>query len=322
MKAALHGCARHALGNGVYANDVLISSFTSSPRSVPRQLKARSTKSVDLYWDKGYNDVRSDYDLVINRGAGEVSVAFTIIRGPENVIAGITIQGNRRVSNRLIQRQIQLLEAQPPDSERAGPPTTKPLRDRRVRRRYHPRSGRQPRVPQRLELPRATTAMPRAPQAVGERAQGLNGTAPSPADEPPAAPPPAHARPEARQCHRADREVQPIQIRMAPRATRNEASAASSTSPASIHLAGPREIGLRSRYDKQLHEGRFYINQPALTYLPKTTGNVHFREELNPHGVSPILSIPRGKAPRFNRSSSCVAPMCGATDTDGSARTD
>jgi outer membrane protein insertion porin family len=47
-------------------------------------------------------------------------------------------------------------------------------------------------------------------------------------------------------------------------------------------LGAAREIGLRSRYDKQLHEARFYINQPALTYLPRTTGNVYFREELNP----------------------------------------
>ncbi len=43
-----------------------------------------------------------------------------------------------------------------------------------------------------------------------------------------------------------------------------------------------REIGLRSRYDKQLHEGRIYINQPALTYLPRTTANIYPGEEVNP----------------------------------------
>jgi lysine 2,3-aminomutase len=47
-------------------------------------------------------------------------------------------------------------------------------------------------------------------------------------------------------------------------------------------LGGAREVGLRSRYDRQLHEGRLYLNQPALTYLPKTTVSFYLREELNP----------------------------------------
>ena len=47
-------------------------------------------------------------------------------------------------------------------------------------------------------------------------------------------------------------------------------------------LGKAREIGLRSRYDRQVHEGRLYINQPNLTYFPKTTGAIYFREESNP----------------------------------------
>ena len=37
-------------------------------------------------------------------------------------------------------------------------------------------------------------------------------------------------------------------------------------------LGKAREIGLRSRYDRQLHEGRLYINQPALTYFAEDHG--------------------------------------------------
>ena len=47
-------------------------------------------------------------------------------------------------------------------------------------------------------------------------------------------------------------------------------------------LGKAREIGLRSRYDRQVHEGRLYINQPNLTYFPKTTA-LH----LLPRGTEP-----------------------------------
>ena len=72
-------------------------------------------KIRDLYWSKGYNDIRSDYDLVVDRGTGDVDVAFKISEGRQSVIAGITIQGNKKVSEQLVRRQIQLMDAQPLD---------------------------------------------------------------------------------------------------------------------------------------------------------------------------------------------------------------
>jgi outer membrane protein assembly complex protein YaeT len=47
-------------------------------------------------------------------------------------------------------------------------------------------------------------------------------------------------------------------------------------------LGGARELGIRSRYDGQLRDIRFFINQPALTHRYETTLTVYFREELNP----------------------------------------
>ncbi len=69
------------------------------------------------------------------------------------------------------------------------------------------------------------------------------------------------------------REVQPIQIRYG--ASFDTERGVGGIFDISNHnsLGGAREIGLRSRYDRQLHEGRIYINQPALTYLPKTTAS-------------------------------------------------
>ena len=78
------------------------------------------------------------------------------------------------------------------------------------------------------------------------------------------------------------REVQPIQIRYG--ASYDTERGVGGIFDISNHnsLGGAREIGLRSRYDRQLHEGRIYLNQPALTYLPKTTASIYLREELNP----------------------------------------
>jgi hypothetical protein len=39
----------------------------------------------------------------------------------------------------------------------------------------------------------------------------------------------------------------------------------------------------QSRYDRQLKDGRIFITQPALRYLPfQTTGTIYFHEDLSP----------------------------------------
>ena len=35
----------------------------------------------DLYWQRGYNDVRSDYELAVDRAAGRVDVVFSVVEG-------------------------------------------------------------------------------------------------------------------------------------------------------------------------------------------------------------------------------------------------
>jgi outer membrane protein assembly factor BamA/autotransporter translocation and assembly factor TamB len=274
-------------GNSVYTSDALLSQLpvVAGEPYAPAAAENALDTIRDLYWDKGYNDVRSDYDLVINRGTGEVSVAFMINEGPENVIAGITIQGNREVSNRLIRRQIQLAEAQPLDlsalarSRRnlyeTGAFSVVDITREDVKSGEAPAAGAA--ESNNSDAARASQA------AAGEPAQGLNSTAPSPADEPFAASPPAHATEQKPVNIIVQiREMQPFQIRYGA-SYDTERGVGGIFDIANFNsLGGAREIGLRSRYDRQLREGRFYINQPALTYLPRTTGNVYFREELNP----------------------------------------
>jgi outer membrane protein assembly complex protein YaeT len=69
----------------------------------------------DVYWRRGYNDVHSDYDLVLDRNSGRVDVRFSVSEGAQSVIAGITVQGNDKTSERLVREQLELQDAQPLD---------------------------------------------------------------------------------------------------------------------------------------------------------------------------------------------------------------
>jgi outer membrane protein assembly complex protein YaeT len=233
-------------GNTIYANDLVISQLPlmAGQPYVPAAAENALEKIRDLYWAKGYNDVRSDYALVQDRATGQVDVSFTINEGRQSVIAGISLSGNDRVSDHLVQEQIRLTDAQPLDLSALA-------RSRRnlydtgafsvvdITRRDVPESG--------------STDGAQGPPQEKQVAVEVN-----------------------------VREVQPFQIRYGASYDTERGVGGILDISNRNSLGGAREIGLRSRYDRQLHEGRLYLNQPALTYLPKTTGSIYFREELNP----------------------------------------
>ena len=66
-------------------------------------------------WQRAYNDVRSDYQLTIDREAGQVGVAFTIDEGRASVVADVVIEGNDKTSERLVREQLELTPSQPLD---------------------------------------------------------------------------------------------------------------------------------------------------------------------------------------------------------------
>jgi outer membrane protein assembly factor BamA len=79
------------------------------------------------------------------------------------------------------------------------------------------------------------------------------------------------------------REVQPIQLRYG--ASYDTERGLGGILDVANHnsLGKARVIGLRSRYDSQLREGRLYLSQPSLRYFPvQLTGTLYFREERNP----------------------------------------
>jgi outer membrane protein assembly complex protein YaeT len=241
-------------GNTVYATDAIVSQLPVIPDQpfAPAAAENALEKIRELYWAKGYNDVRSDYAIAQDRATGLVDLAFTIAEGPQSVIAGITIGGNDRVSDHLVRQQIQLAASQPLDLSALA----------RSRKNLYDTGA------------FSVVDITRRDSEAGAPAE----TAPASNSD---------VTNAASQTKPVDinvnvREVQPVQIRYG--ASYDTERGVGGLFDISNHnsLGGAREIGLHTRYDGQVHEGRIYINQPPLTYLPKTTGALYIREEVNP----------------------------------------
>ncbi|HZM59425.1 MAG TPA: translocation/assembly module TamB domain-containing protein [Vicinamibacterales bacterium] len=234
-----------ASGTKVYQPDAVVAQLPVVPGETFLPLAAENAldKIRDLYWRRGYNDVRSDYSLVIDRAAGQVDIAFDVKEGRQSIVGEVRIAGNSRVSDHLVSEQIQLMPGQPLDLSALA----------RSRRNLYD-----------------TGAFSVVDITRRER-RGL-------ADDP------TNPAPDQRPMDVTVniREVQPFQIRYGASYDTERGVGGIFDISNRNSLGGAREIGLRSRYDKQLHEGRVYLNQPALKYLPKTMGSIYFREELNP----------------------------------------
>jgi outer membrane protein assembly factor BamA len=245
-------------GNTVYATDVLIPQLpvVAGQPFVPPAAENALEKIRDLYWSNGYNDIRSDYDLVIDRAAGEVDVAFSIREGRQSVIAGVRIQGNENVSESLVRRQVQLMNAQPLDLSALA----------RSRRNLYDTGAFSLVDITRKEVD--AEPIPPAPEAPASDSVSSDGA--------------QAGQQKSVEINVAVREVQPIQIRYG--GSYDTERGVGGIFDISNHnsLGKAREIGLHSRYDRQVHEGRIYFTQPELTYFPKTTGAIYLREELNP----------------------------------------
>jgi outer membrane protein assembly factor BamA/autotransporter translocation and assembly factor TamB len=226
-----------------------------------------------LYWPLGYNDVRSDYSLVLDRAVGVVDVTFTITEGRQNIVGPIQVRGTQRLDETLVRRQLELQPGEPLDlsalakSRRnlydTGAFSTVRINqgdrdDRAENRRASADAGAS--GPQTSEQAVEAQSSDQIPQAESQ----------SPADK-------------TVPLNVVVREVQPLQIRYG--ASYDTERGIGGIFDISQHnwLGGARVIGFQSRYDRQLHDFRLYVTQPALKYLPfKTTGSVYFREDLSP----------------------------------------
>ena len=268
-------------GNAVYTNDVITSQLpivTGDP-FLPAGAERALDKIRDLYWAKGYNDVRSDYRMVLDRTAGLIDLAFTIREGPQTVIADISVTGNQKTSNRLVREQVPLSTSEPLDLS---------LLAKSRRNLYNTGAFSLVNItPETIEKPSPSVEKPSPSVAgLGQPAPDDRGGAQPPQTTTAAASTPSQDGQNLVRVNVTVREVQPFQLRYG--ASYDTERGVGGLFDISNHnsLGGARVVGLRARYDKQLHEGRIYINQPALSYLPfKTTGSIYYREDLSPPTV-------------------------------------
>ena len=227
---------------------------------LPRAAEAALERTRQLYWDQAYNDMRSEYSLVLDPDAGTVAVAFEIEEGPKSVIADLTMQGNRKTSDRLVSEQLEIAKGQPLDLSALG----------RSRRNLYDTGAfsmvditREPIVPEKT---------PAAEQGLaGPGVTASTALAPAATDVKPV---------------RVDvnlREVQPVQLRYGVSYDTERGLGGVLDVANRNSLGKARVLGLSGRYDSSLREGRLYLTQPSLLYWPvSTTAAVYYREERNP----------------------------------------
>ena len=104
-------------GNTVYSSADILAKLPLAPATP--FVSAAAERSLDrireLYWPNGYNDVRSEYGLILDRNAAAVDVDVTIVEGRRSVVAEVTVDGNRKTSDRLIRGEVELSPSQPLD---------------------------------------------------------------------------------------------------------------------------------------------------------------------------------------------------------------
>jgi len=239
-------------GNTVFTSADITAALPLAPGApfVSAAAEHALEKIRDLYWRKGYNDVHSEYALVVDRSAARVDVGVTIVEGRQSVIADIAVEGNRKTSERLVRGQLEMAPSQPLDLAVLA----------RSRRNLYGTGA--------FSIADITrdTRESEEPAAAG--------TAPQTAEA--AIPKPVHLTVSVR-------EVQPVQLRYG--LSYDTESGLGGILDLSIHnsLGKARVFGMQGRYDSEIHEARVYVSQPSLRTWPrKTTASVYFREDLNP----------------------------------------
>ena len=211
----------------------------------------------DVYWRRGYDNVRADYELVLDRSAGQVDVRFDVSEGPQAIIADITVTGNDKTSDRLVREQVELEPGQPLDLA-ALARSRKNLYDTQS---FSIVDITREELTTRDDVDGNGSSSTDTAAGAGENPSGDNPI----------------------RLNVSVREVQPVQLRYG--LSYDTERGVGGLFDASNHnsLGKGRVIGLTSRYDSQLLDLRGYISQPSLRYWPiQTTASIYYRDERNP----------------------------------------
>ena len=244
-----------ASGNTVYTTNDIVAKLpiTAGGPFVSAGAEHALERIRDLYWSKGYNDMHSEYALVLDRPAGRVSVAFTIVEGRQNVVASIDVEGNRRTSEKLVRGQVELMPSQPLDLAVLA----------RSRRNLYSTGA------------YSIADITRVDAGGGDTTVVSGGTQDSKDSQ--------TDTQKAVNLNVSVREVQPLQLRYG--LSYDTEGGLGGILDFSVHnvLRRARVFGAQGRYDSEIHEARIYVSQPSLRSWPrKTTASVYFRQDLNP----------------------------------------
>jgi len=215
-----------------------------------------------LYWERGYNEVRVAYQLTIDRLGGRTGVDFTITEGRQSVVSEIRVAGNDKTSERLVREQIIVQPAEPLNLQALS----------RSRKNLY-NSG----AFSIVDLSRDTVSDTTRTDSLVGAITGL-----APAQKPVVV-------------DVTVREVQPFQLRYG--ASYDTEGKLGGVVDASLHntFGKARVVGMSSRYDSRVREGRLYLTQPTLLHFPiQTTASLYYTEERNPETqISDAFNVDR-----------------------------
>ena len=260
-------------GNQVYDAPMLISKIPAVVGDPyrPAAAEASLTKLRELYWSKGYNEARSEYQVAVDRSQGVLDLHFNIEEGKRSVVAAIDVSGAQETTSNLVSSELEIQTGVPLDLSALS------------RSRKNLYSTRAFALVDITRNPLGDEADPPAAAEDGDvgnvNADGIPTVSSIEAaslllQQPDDVPVRVNV---------AVREVQPFQIQYG-------ASFDTERGPGVIvnianhnSLGKAREIGLQTRYDSQIRDARIYFSQPTLHYFPlETIASVYYREERNP----------------------------------------
>ena len=260
-------------GNQVYDAPALISKIPAVVGDPyrPAAAEASLTKLRELYWSKGYNEARSEYQVAVDRSQGVLDLRFNIEEGKRSVVAAIDVSGAQEIAPHLVRSELEIQTGEPLDLSALS------------RSRKNLYSTRAFALVDITRNPVGDEADPPAAAGEGEVAN-VN------ADEVPTVSSIEAASLLLQQpddvpvrVNVAVREVQPFQIQYGASFDTERGLGVIVNIANHNSLGKAREIGLQTRYDSQIHDARIYFSQPTLHYFPlETIASVYYREERNP----------------------------------------
>ena len=216
-------------------------------------LPAVAERSLDrvrqLYWHRGYNDVRLRYEVAADRVTGDAGVTLLVDEGPRSIVADVTVQGTDRTSEDFVRGQLAVYPEGALDVAELG----------QSRQSLYSTGAYSI-----VELSRQVVAPPQSSAADG-------GTTPlQPGDQL------VDVTVEVR-------EVQPFQMHYGASYDTERGLGGVFEITNYNSLGDGRQAGISTRYDSQLRQVRVFLSQPMLRRLPiQTTASAYVRQERNP----------------------------------------